>query len=110
MSTITVEIFRPDDTLLSAHNAHKLLDWINDALSTGHKDLLIDLGGTDFMDSSGLGALVTALKRAKTAGANLALCSLKGQAKLLFELTNMFSVFDIYANPEEFSKKYQTNH
>jgi anti-anti-sigma factor len=106
MSTITAEIFRPDDTLLSAHNAYKLLDWVNTALSTGHKHLLIDLSGTDFMDSSGLGALITALKRAKTVDANLALCSPKGQAKMLFEMTHMFSVFDIYTNLEEFRKEY----
>jgi anti-anti-sigma factor len=102
MTTATFAIFQVNDTLLSAHNTHKLLTWVNHVLETGQKTLLIDLEQTAFMDSSGLGALVTAAKNAKAASATLSLCSLNGQARLLLEMTEMQSMFEIFANPEDF--------
>ena len=57
------------------------------------------------MDSSGLGALVLILKNVRSAGATLFLCSINEQIKMLFELTSMDRVFEIFSNREEFEEK-----
>ncbi|HHP7230643.1 MAG TPA: STAS domain-containing protein [Xenococcaceae cyanobacterium] len=64
--------------------------------------ILVDFTNVTFMDSSGLGALVLALKKVRSAEVKLVLCSINEQVKMLFELTSMDRVFEIYSNREEF--------
>jgi anti-sigma B factor antagonist len=59
-------------------------------------NILIDLGGIDFIDSSGLGMLVTALRSVTKAGGTLKITSLQENPKNLFETTRLDRVFDIY--------------
>jgi anti-sigma B factor antagonist len=68
--------------------------------------LLIDFKDVTFMDSSGLGALVLSLKTVRTAGIRLVLCSINDQIKMLFELTSMDRVFEIFPNREEFNQNF----
>jgi len=60
----------------------------------GEKRLVVDLSGVDFLDSSGLGALVSVLKALGGQGA-LAVCGAKGSVLSLFKLTRMDKVFAI---------------
>jgi anti-anti-sigma factor len=57
------------------------------------------------MDSSGLGALVLSLKTVRSAGGKLFICSINEQIKMLFELTDMDRVFEIFNNREELEQK-----
>jgi len=98
---LTAKVFYPT-RILSSANASDLIGWINDNVERGSKKLLINLQNVLFMDSTGLAALVTALKIVKGAGGRLALCALNGQARMLFEMANMDQMFEIYASPLEF--------
>ena len=69
---------------------------------TAALDLMIDRGATaisvdmehvTFIDSSGLGALVTALKRAQQTDATLTLVNLSGSARKVFEITGLLETF-----------------
>lgn len=62
--------------------------------------ILIDFGGVDFINSSGLGALVALMKKVQAAGSQLYLCTLNAQTKLIFELANMHRLFKIFPNRE----------
>jgi anti-anti-sigma factor len=75
------------------------------ALQEGARVIVIDFKGVTFMDSSGLGALVLSLKSVRSAGAQLFLCSINEQIKMLFELTNMDRVFEIFDDRQEFEQK-----
>ena len=66
-----------------------------ECIEKGHKDLLIDLGGVDYIDSSGLGTLVAIHKRALQNGGSVDIKGLHGLVKELFELTRLDKVFDI---------------
>ena len=66
--------------------------------------IIVDFKDVTFMDSSGLGALVMSLKTIKTAGGQIFLCSINDQVRMLFELTNMDRVFDIFSNLETLKK------
>lgn len=82
--------------------ANQLRDQVNEVVNMGKKVILIDLKEVTFMDSSGLAALVIALKTIRSAEGRLCVCSLNDQVRLLFELTNMMKVFEIFPNQEEF--------
>ncbi|HSV82798.1 MAG TPA: STAS domain-containing protein [Ramlibacter sp.] len=60
----------------------------------GDKRLVLDLAGVEFLDSSGLGAMVSILKALGTQGA-VAVCNVKGAVLSLFQLTRMDKVFTI---------------
>jgi anti-sigma B factor antagonist len=104
----TFKIFQPT-RILSAANSGAIIDWIEHNLDSGTLHLLIDLVNVSFMDSSGVGGLVVALKRVQAAGGTLALCSLNGQARMLFELAAMDQMFKIYANPQEYKTALSAN-
>ena len=61
-----------------------------------HDLCVIDLTQVDFMDSSGLVALVMGLKTARKSGCRLVLCNVQDPVRLVFELTQLDSVFEIF--------------
>jgi anti-anti-sigma factor len=67
--------------------------------------IIVDFQDVTFMDSSGLGALVLSLKTVRSAGGKLLICSINEQIKMLFELTDMDRVFEIFNNREELEQK-----
>ncbi len=57
---------------------------------------VIDLAKVDFMDSAGLVSLVTGLKAARKSACRLVLCNVQDAVRLIFELTQLDSVFEIF--------------
>jgi anti-sigma B factor antagonist len=66
-----------------------------------HQLWAIDLAEVDFMDSSGLVSLVTGLKAAHQSGCRLVLCNVKAPVRLILELTQLDSVFEIFNTYED---------
>lgn len=64
-------------------------------IEKGQKTFIIDLGGVDYIDSSGLGTLVDIHKRALQHGGRVIIMGLHGLVKDLFELTRLDKVFEI---------------
>lgn len=58
--------------------------------------LIVNLEQVEFMNSSGLVSLARALKNARISGCRLVLCNLQPPIKLIFELTQLDSVFEIF--------------
>lgn len=91
---------------LDAHNSEELKVEINRLFESGTKDLLVDLKEVRFIDSSGLGVLVSGFKNAATHQGSIKLCSLQTQVKSMFELTRLHRVFDIYQTIDEALESY----
>jgi anti-anti-sigma factor len=70
--------------------------------------ILIDFKDVTFMDSLGLRRLIICLNKVRSAGANLFICSINDQLRILFELTGMNDVFEIFACREEIEHKILT--
>jgi anti-anti-sigma factor len=66
-----------------------------------HQLWVIDLAAVDFMDSSGLVSLVTGLKAAHQSGCRLVLCNVQAPVRLVMELTQLDSVFEIFHTYED---------
>lgn len=100
----TVEVIQPSG-LFDGTKAKQLRRHVSDVMTTGVDVVLIDLQDITFIDSSGLGGLISAQRIVQTANSKLFLCSVNNQAKMLFELTKMNQIFEIFANQEEFNNK-----
>ena len=71
-------------------------DAIRDLIGKGSKSILLNLGDVNYIDSSGLGELVSAFTTAKNQSAALKLLSLTKKVQDLLQLTKLYTVFDIY--------------
>lgn len=80
---------------LDASNAAEFKRVIAPLLDTNTR-LVLDLSRLRFVDSSGLGAFISCLRKMNAQGGDLKLCGLSKQVRALFELVRMHRVFDIY--------------
>jgi anti-sigma B factor antagonist len=74
----------------------QLRDAIRDLIGKGQRSILLDLGDVNYIDSSGLGELVSAYTSARNQGATLKLLKLTKKVHDLLQLTKLYTVFDIY--------------
>jgi anti-sigma B factor antagonist len=74
----------------------QLRDSVRGLISKGQKNILLNLGDVNYIDSSGLGELVSAFTTAKNQGANVKLLGLTKKVKDVLQLTKLYTVFDIY--------------
>ncbi|MDP5337677.1 MAG: STAS domain-containing protein [Nodularia sp. (in: cyanobacteria)] len=88
--------------IVKTTNSQELREHITHLLESGEKIILVDCQDVSFMDSSALGALVLAFKTLRAADIRLVLCSINEQVRILFELTGMDKVFEIFLNQDEF--------
>lgn len=88
--------------ILDGVRATQLRQEISEILGRGSSIILIDLKDVNFMDSSGLSGLVSALKMTRTAGSKLYLCSINEQLQMVFDLTRMDRVFETFSNRDDF--------
>jgi len=83
------------DGQLIVANRQELKQVVSDALDGGDRKFLLDFGSTAYIDSSGLGALVSINKKVREAGGELRLSGLNEDLRSLFELTKLDTLFVI---------------
>ena len=83
-----------------------LRDLVMNLLSEGHAKILLNLAGVDHIDSSGLGALVSAFTSVRKAGGELKLLKLSEKVDDLMEITRLYTVFDIKEDEAEAVKSF----
>jgi anti-anti-sigma factor len=96
-----IKVLKPAG-ILAATTIQALLQDFNQYLESKPKTILIDLSNVDFIDSYGLGMLVSMHAKMRLSNGTLCLCSLKDQARCLFEIADMERVFEIFADQAEF--------
>src|SRR6201993_1418583 len=72
-----------------------LRDLVRDLLSKGHKKILFNLGDVNYIDSSGLGCLVSAFGSVQKRGGELKLLNLTKKVQDVMQITRLYTVFDI---------------
>jgi anti-sigma B factor antagonist len=73
---------------------------LNEAIAGGKTAVVLDLGGVEFIDSTGLSVLLNGLRRVTRAGGRMALVCTNPTVMRLFEITRLDSTFDILATRE----------
>ena len=74
-------------------NRQLLKEQVLDQLERGDRKFIVDFSKTDYIDSSGLGVLVTLSKKIREQGGQLSLVSLSEDLRTLFELTKLDTLF-----------------
>jgi anti-anti-sigma factor len=95
-----VAVVQVDGQLIEG-NRQELKDLVQAALDQGERRLLIDFSRTGYIDSSGLGALVSISKKIREAGGELRLSGLNEDLRSLFELTKLDTLFAIAETPQQ---------
>ena len=72
-----------------------LRDAVQDVLSKGSKHILLNLADVDYIDSSGIGELVSAFTSVKNSGGELKLLHLTKKVHDLLQITKLYTVFDV---------------
>jgi anti-sigma B factor antagonist len=100
--TVEEKVLSPRRALLSvsgrltAATAAGLKARIAALVSAGQVELVFDLAGLAFMDSSGLAALVSGLRLTREKGGSLHLCGLQEAVRTIFSLTMLDRVFSLH--------------
>lgn len=97
----TLQVLTPVG-ILDGTKSEEIRTEVDRALANGASALLMDLKETTFVDSSGLGTLVSVLKKVRSQDCEMYVCSINPQVKMLFELTSMDRVFEIYEDRAAF--------
>lgn len=93
-------VVRPRGRLTMVHAAD-LRQVVSDAVEDGRVRIVVDLGDCEFMDSSGLGAVIGGLKQARQAGGDLRIAALNPQVMTILQLTNLDRVLRPYGSVAE---------
>ena len=91
---------------LDASNSSELKRDIAPVLQANGK-LVLDLSRVRFMDSSGLGAMLSCLRQLTARKGDLKLCGMSKQVRGAFELVRLHRIFDIYGSREEATRAFQ---
>jgi len=90
-----------EGNLLGEHTNAPVMELIKTSIEAGNKKVLFNLSEMKFINSTGLGMLLTAVSKVRNSGGELALCSLPEQMKKLLQITKLESIFNI--RPDEAS-------
>jgi anti-sigma B factor antagonist len=89
------------DGQLIVGNRQELKQKVLEELETGERKFVVDFANTGYIDSSGLGVLVSLSKKIREQGGELRLASLNEDLRTLFELTKLDTLFRIADSREE---------
>ena len=73
-----------------------LRDTVRDLVGKGNKKILINLGEVNYIDSSGIGELVSAFTSVRNQGGELKLLKLTKKVHDLLQITKLYTVFDVH--------------
>ncbi len=95
-----ITIIRIQESRIDATKAPDLKSHLSALIEEGKTLIGIDMSQVNFIDSSGLGALVSGMKKIGRNG-SMALWGLNRQVKSVFELTQLYKVFEIFENEND---------
>src|ERR1700676_1614785 len=91
-----VEVVQINGRIELGEGSAAVRDVVRDLLAKGRKEILLNLADVDYIDSAGLGSLVSAFTSVRNEGGALKLVSLTKKGQDLLQMTKLYPVFDIY--------------
>ena len=83
------------------YTAPSLKESVADLVTSGRSKIAVDLGEVEFMDSTGLGVLIGALRRCREAGGSLTLIAPREPVLKVLAITGLDKVFSIHTDVEQ---------
>ena len=78
-----------------------------DALEGGVSKFVLDASRMDFVDSMGLGVLISLLRKLKQKNGDIKIASLTPDVKTIFEITKLYRLFDVYEDSDTAVKGFK---
>jgi anti-anti-sigma factor len=95
-----VYVFQCHGRIVSGNEVFTLHSQVGDAIQK-HGEVVLQLDKVEFLDSSGLGALVRLMQAARAKAGDLKLCGVPPKVRKILELTNLLKQFEVYDSLEE---------
>ncbi len=89
------------------YNTKELKDLIDQLIKEGKYQIIINLEKVPFMDSSGIGTLVTSMYKLKKYHGNLKILKIVGSVAKVFKMTGMDAHLEIYENEEDAVRSFK---
>jgi anti-sigma B factor antagonist len=93
-----VAVIDMDGRITLGEGSELLRELIGKNLGSGHKKIVMNLAGINYIDSTGLGELVAGYRQVKSQGGELKLLNLNKKVSDLLQITRLYAVFDIHNN------------
>lgn len=97
----SVTVIDMDGRITLGEGSALLRDLIRENLARGHKKIVMNLAGINYIDSSGLGELVSGYRLIKSEGGEVKLLNLNKKVADLLQITKLYTVFDIHNQEEQ---------
>lgn len=81
---------------------------VKDLVTSGHKNILLNLKGVSYLDSAGLGEMVGSYATVTHQGGQIKLLNVQSKVHDLLQLTKLYTVFAAYADEEEALRSFGT--
>lgn len=104
-SSGNVTVYEIPFEALDASNSAQLKKSLQSLVDQNPK-IVLDMGRLQFVDSSGLGVILSCLRKANASGGDLKLCKLSKPVRALLELVRMHRIIDIFNDSEEAVKAF----
>jgi anti-sigma B factor antagonist len=91
-----VSVVELDGRIVLGEESNSLRKKLKILVAAGKRKIVLNMANIEYIDSSGLGALVAAHVSAKTQGASVRLCNLGKKFHDVMQLTRLLTVFDVY--------------
>jgi anti-sigma B factor antagonist len=103
-----ISVVAPEGPRLDAGVAHELKAALLELIEAGRSHLVVNLNGVDFIDTAGLGALISALKRLKLSGqhGDIRLAHVKPPVESVLEIIRLHRVFSRYDSVDDAVRSY----
>lgn len=86
---------------IDTYTVRGLYQQLDLAVATRSAKLVLNLADVDFMDSSGLAALVQGMKKCRDRGGDLHLCNLQQPVRMILELTRLDKAMEIFLSEQD---------
>ena len=100
-SNFNQHIILQPQNCLDSQAGRRLQQQLAEIVPERHKLWIIDMAAVDFIDSSGICALVGGLNAARRRGCRLVICNLSATVKLIFEITQLDQLFEIFDSSDQ---------
>ena len=99
-------VFEMVGNMMGGPEATEFSELLHQYVTEGKKNIIIDLSEVKFMNSSGLGMLISGLTTMKKEGGNLKLANVTDKIQSLLLITKLVTIFESYDSIDEAVKSY----
>jgi anti-sigma B factor antagonist len=101
-----IVIFELSGRLVVGPSTNQFRETVESSIQSGHSNIILNLKGVEYIDSTGLGALVLCFTKCQKSGGSLKLVSLNRRDMELLVLTKLTTIFDVYNEEQDAINSY----